>query len=266
MLTPFGAAGLLGAIQGLATFLPISSTGHLALLQILFRGGPSPAELGALHAGTLVAMLVVLRRQIFAAASSAVSLFRRSGAASGADALFVVVGIGPAAAVAGLLHDTARRFAASPLAVAFGLLVTGAVLVASRSAPAGMRDHPSLAQTLVLGAALGAGVLPGVSGTAATVALALLFGVRRVRAFELSMLLLVPMELAASLSATEGGRGMRELTLLFVCAATAFLTGALGLRVLRRSLIRGFFPLFALWVVPLAFATAALAWAWPLRV
>jgi undecaprenyl-diphosphatase len=109
-------------------------------------------------------------------------------------------------------------------------------------------------------------VLPGLSRSGSTIVLALWLGVRPVRAFELSMLISLP---AVGGAVLLEGRHISDLgdglALVALGAIVAFFVGVLALNLLRRSLVRGLFPWFALWVVPLGFATMALAWAWPAR-
>ncbi len=264
MTTPYGNAFALGTIQGLTDFLPVSRSGHAALAEFLFHIEVPPAAHAMLAAGTLAAACFVLRRPLGDAIRDAFGTAGGSplGDAAG-DALFVVTGAGPSIAFAVLVHDTAVRWSASPSAVAFGFLVTGALLAASGASRPSVRDRPSFPQTLILGAAQGAAVLPGLSRTAFTVGLSLLFGVRPVRAFELSVMLGIPMDLFLTLGAARRGFDLADVPVALVAAGGAFAAATVAIVLLRRAVVRGSFSLFAFWVVPLAFATMALAWAWP---
>lgn len=268
---PLAEMILLGVIQGATEFLPVSSDGHLALAQMLF--GVEEASLTVtvlLHAGTLLATFIVLRKPV---AAMLVVLGRAVLRPSiiwhtpaGRDLLFVVVASVPTAIIGLASERLVERLTTSPLAVSLGFFVTGALLIASRWAENGMDDRPSIAGSVIIGILQGIAVLPGVSRSGSTIAAALWLGVRRERAFELSMVLSLPavsgavaLELRHGLVLSESG------PLLLLGIAISFLVGIVALYLLRHAVARGYFPWFALWVIPVACATLALAWAWPAR-
>jgi undecaprenyl-diphosphatase len=107
-------------------------------------------------------------------------------------------------------------------------------------------------------------VAPGVSRSGLTIVTALWLGVRSERAFELSMLMSVPAVAAAVLLESLEGDSMAGHSFALVSGAVmAFAVGLLALSLLRRVVSRGNLAWFALWVLPLALATLALAKAWP---
>ncbi|HEX5098145.1 MAG TPA: undecaprenyl-diphosphate phosphatase, partial [Polyangiaceae bacterium] len=123
---------------------------------------------------------------------------------------------------------------------------------------------PTLAGALLLGVAQGLAVLPGLSRSGTTIAVALWLGVRPRRAFELSMLMSVPAILGAIV--LEGrlafGSALPWVPLL-LGATVALGTGIVALRALRGLVDRGHFGWFAFWAGPLALATMAMGLAWP---
>ncbi|HOU92165.1 MAG TPA: undecaprenyl-diphosphate phosphatase [Polyangiaceae bacterium] len=259
----------LGALQGLTEFLPVSSDGHLALAQLLFdvEDGGLPLNV-LLHAGTLLATVIVLRarvRQSLLAGGRGVIRPRQLlGSVAGRDALVVALATLPTAVIGLLLRDPVERWTSSPLAVGLGFLLTTIALASTRWAERGDDEGPTASVALLLGVVQGLAVLPGVSRSGLTIAVALWAGVRPARAFELSMLISLPaiagavlLEVPALLGAGfDPGRGL-------VGAATAFAVGLLALWLLRGTVVRGHFPLFALWTLPLAVATLAMARVWP---
>lgn len=269
MISPVVEAIVLGAIQGLTEFLPISSDGHLALAQILFHTSEGSLTVTVmLHVGTLLATLVVLRERIGAVVKSTLSalvrpsLFRDDP--GGRDALFVIVASVPTALIGLASRDAVASLSASPVAVAVGFLITGALLLSSRWAPPGTRDHPSVLQAVLVGTAQGIAVLPGVSRSGSTIVLALWLGIRPARAFELSMLVSLPAVLGAVvLEARHVNEISGHFSAVVLGALVAFFVGIFALNLLRRTLVGGLFPLFAVWVVPLGLATLAFAWALP---
>jgi undecaprenyl-diphosphatase len=269
MFGPHGDAALLGVVQGVTEFLPISSDGHLALAEILFElktGGLTFNVM--LHAGTLLATLIMLRRQLGHALSGGLaallkpSLFQRTS--GGRDALVVILASLPTAAVGLLLRDAVSRWTESPLAIGLGFLGTTAMLMLAHATTPGDREQPSFAGAVAIGFAQGLAVLPGLSRSGSTIAVALLLGVRRERAFELSMLISLPAVIGALLLESRHVVGTPfPGTPALIGAGVAFVTGLFALGLLRRIVVGGRFGWFAFWVGPLALATIGMGLAWP---
>jgi undecaprenyl-diphosphatase len=271
MFGPFGDAALLGVVQGITEFLPISSDGHLALAEILFRlqGGGLTFNV-MLHAGTLIATLIVLRAQVGRAVRGGLGalakprLFLESP--GGRDALVVIIASLPTAVIGLLLRDAVERWTESPIAIGFGFLGTTLALMVAQLSPQRDREQPTARGALLIGIAQGLAVLPGLSRSGSTIAVAIWLGVRPERAFELSMLMSLPAVVGALL--LEGrhvfGTPFPGAPAL-LGALVALGTGVFALTLLRRVVIRGRFGWFAFWVGPLALATLALGLAWPPR-
>lgn len=260
---------MLGVLQGLTEFLPVSSDGHLALAEILFGASHAGFALNVLlHVGTLLAVLLVLRRRVGHTFVEGVlgvrapSRFARTP--GGRDALVVLLAMIPTGLIGLGLRSFVEHWRSSPLVVGLGFLVTALVVASTRWANEGEEDWPSLLGSVLIGMAQGIAVLPGISRTGCTIAMALWLGVRPARAFELSMLVSVPAVAGAVLlelpRLTEAPLGW-SAAVLGVLAACA--VGSVALLWLRRCLEAGYFAWFAWWVLPLAIATLALARAWP---
>ena len=256
--------GVLGVLQGLTEFLPVSSSGHLALGQILFGLEDAGLTLNVtLHAGTLLATVLVLRRHVGAAVMDGIRGLavpaRFVTASGGRDALFVVIASLPTAAIGLLLRDAVDRWTASPIAVGLGLCATSLLLLTSRWASPGEREVPFWWGAALVGLVQGLAVIPGISRSGATICVALWLGVRPQRAFELSMLASVPAVLGAVLVevpavlASPVGLGSS-----LAGAVVAFGVGVGALHVLRGAINRGRFAWFAAWTAPLAVAALAL--------
>jgi undecaprenyl-diphosphatase len=266
---PTAEAVLLGAIQGLTEFLPVSSDGHLALAEILFSAKSERLTFNVmLHAGTLLATLLVLRARVASAAVEGVRALARPArfkeTPGGRDALVVILASLPTAAIGFGLRDLVERWTETPLVVGLGFLGTAALLISSRWAPRGTDDSPSMLGAVVLGLAQGLAVLPGLSRSGSTITVALWLGIKPERAYELSMLMSLPAVLGAILlEAPKALKAPEGMGLAAIGAAVAFAVGVVALVILRRALARGHFALFAIWVLPVALATLALARAWP---
>jgi undecaprenyl-diphosphatase len=143
-------------------------------------------------------------------------------------------------------------------------VATSVVLILAGFTKGGGDEHPSIVGALLIGVAQGFAVLPGLSRSASTITLALFLGVRRERAFELSMLMSLPAVLGATLLEAPAAFADRSMLLpALIGALVAFAVGLLALNVLRRIVVAGRFSWFAVWVVPVAMATLAMSQAWP---
>lgn len=253
----------LGIVQGLTEFLPVSSSGHLALFQLWFGAGePSLALSVLVHVGTLLATLIFFRKALVDIVVEVLSGMREPSrfrtTRGGRDAVFVVVASVPTAMIGLLLRDWVEGLMASPIALGICFVVTGALLLSTRWAHDGTKDAPTWRGALVAGVAQGGAVLPGISRSGSTITAALWLGVKRERAFELSMLMSIPAVLGALLleaeHLAETGVSGDFLFVGIVGAVVAFVVGLGALAALKRFVTRGHLAVFALWVIPLGIA------------
>jgi undecaprenyl-diphosphatase len=224
---------MLGVIQGLTEFLPVSSSGHLVLGQRLL-GLTEPHLLFdvAVHVGTLLAVVVVFADDLRLMAMGLVPGRDRD---PGGRRLVILVAVGMVpAAIAGLLfRDAFEALYASTLAVGVALLLTGSMLMLTFLIPNGARN-------LERGGVPTAFVV-GRSG--ATISVGLALGLGRGSAARLSFLLSIPAILGALVLqlAEVGELAMREVAPLLVGGASAAITGYFALRLLVA--ITGYFAL-----------------------
>lgn len=272
-------AAVLGLVQGLAEFLPISSSGHLVLARALFAEGMPAANLAfdvALHLGTTAAVVVVFARDLRPPLGALPLLLRPKAwrAAYASDRgfrLLILLGISAVpAGIAGLKfhHDVDRLEATRPDLVALLLLVTGAWLavaswVARRAVRAGAEGDPGrglgVREALGLGVAQAVAILPGISRSGATLGAGLLLGVRRDVLGPFAFLMsIAPILGAFALKAPELARsdavGGASLA---VGVSVAFVSGVAALKLLLPFVRRGRLEIFAVYclvVGPLAYA------------
>lgn len=253
-------AAVLGFVQGLTEFLPVSSSGHLVLAATWFgfRAEGESLELAidiATNTGTFFAVLVALRRDVwlalrgFLAGLTSASARREDGWHL---AMLVILGSLPTAAIGlGLRSVFETLNAATPVSIA--LMTTGVILWTAPSK--GARSEPrSLGwrDALTAGVAQGLAVVPGISRSGSTIAALLWRDVDAALAARLSFLLY----LVASAGVAILGIGeVREANLgwsaIGVMTLASFVTGWLALLWLFRILKRGRFRWFApyLWLV-----------------
>ncbi len=179
---------LLGLVQGLTEFLPVSSSGHLVIFQTLLG---VEAEGGlvfevALHVATLLAIAAFYRMKIWQLITGL--LARNPDAMRYIGKL--IVGTLPAIVVALAAKDYLERVLSSPLVAAAGLLATGGILWSTRfTLPKASGEEPSWTAALWIGVAQAFAILPGVSRSGSTLAAAVALGVAPVAAAEFSFLL-----------------------------------------------------------------------------
>ncbi len=249
-------AAALGALQGLTEFLPVSSSGHVAIGAHYFDiRETSLALVILLHLGTLLATVLLFRRDIAA-------LIREAGAAIRKPERFVrtsegrtLVGILLATLVTAtiglFLRDTAEAFAADLRLVGYGFLISAAFLLASGIAR-GSSDEVSWPQAIGIGLAQGVAVLPGVSRSGVTIAVAMLLGVQSNAAFRFSFLVSLPAIVGAAVFEASGAAGLGSLGPgAWVGGATALVTGYVSLVILRQIILVGRMWTFAIYLVPL---------------
>jgi len=268
MNSPSTEAVLLGIVQGWGEFLPLSGAGHRALAEILFKlhGGAGYGLL--LRVATLVTTLLVLWPETARAVRDGVRALVRPSrfneTTGGRDALVVLLASVPSALIGLALRAPVERFTGNPLAIGLGFLGTTAALSLAHFAGPGEREQPTLRGALLMGVAQGLGVLPGLSRIGATLSVALLLGVRPARAFELSLLVSLPVLVGSIvLEARESWTTPAPGLFGVVAAVVATGTGVSAAGVLRALVNRGYFAWFAFWVGPLALATMAMGLAWP---
>lgn len=232
---------ILSVLQGVAEFLPISSSGHLALGKSLLGLGEAGLRLDiALHVGTLVAVVVfygaVIRRILIRQEWSYV--------------LKVLLSAVPIGFVGLLFKDQLEATFDSTRAVGGCLMATGLLLTATRFLPRG-EGTVSFLSAVGMGLAQAVAILPGVSRSGMTLAAARLAGVEAERAAEFSFLMSAPPIVGAALLEIVRGVGVAEPVvgevsweLCAVGALVAAIVGYFSLSFLLRSLKSDKFWLF----------------------
>ena len=179
---------ILGVVQGLTEFLPVSSSGHLVIFQE-FLGGRVQSGLVlevALHVATLFAIVCFYNRRL---RELTVGLLRREEASCRYVGKLIVATL-PAVAIGLTLKDVIQAQFAVPAVSGVCLLITGGILWTSRSTIArATRDEPTWRDALLIGFAQAFAILPGISRSGTTVAAGLALGIRAEKAAEFSFLM-----------------------------------------------------------------------------
>jgi len=271
-MTDLAAYILLGLLQGLTEFLPVSSSGHLVVLERLLRVdfGQNLLLEVVLHIGTLAAVIVVLRRELWRLVVDGLRGARlilrgrggqvRAEAPCFGTALAVVVGTIPAALAGVLVKATVNDAIKDPRLASILIVVTGLLLCASRLAPAGTHEDVSPGKGFLVGLAQAVALLPGISRSGTTIIAGYFVGLKRETAARFSFLLAVPaiagagvVEVGLALLRHPGEAGALNTgdVVGLVCgAAAAGVVGWACLVLLFRTIRRGRLHWFAAYCIP----------------
>ena len=198
------AAALLGVVQGLTEFLPVSSSGHLILARAFFGWDPGRFGLAfdvACHVGTLLAVLAYFRSDVVRLTAAAPrALGGREGNWERLGRL-IVVGTIPVVIVGVLFADAIETTLRSPAVVAVTLAVGALGLIAAEWAGSKRRGEESIGygEAFAIGVAQASALIPGVSRSGATLTVAMFLGLRREAAARFVFLLSLPAVLAAAI-------------------------------------------------------------------
>ncbi len=251
----------LAAVQGVAEFLPISSSGHVVILAQLMAEGDSDkldiVDLNvALHLGTLLSILVVYAGRIR-------RLLTHDRRLIGP----LIVATIPAAVVGiSLKLSDSTAILNNPLLAGICLVVTGIMLASTRwiAPPSGDESSIGYRTALLMGLAQSVAILPGISRSGATISCGLATGLTPSRAATFSFLMAVPaiagaglvetLSYAKAMSASSEPFEGTPLLYLAMGATVAFLVGIAALFWLLRWLEKGRFHWFAWWCIPIGIA------------
>ncbi|HEV8669436.1 MAG TPA: undecaprenyl-diphosphate phosphatase [Candidatus Limnocylindria bacterium] len=237
-MNDFAAGALLGVVQGLTEFLPVSSTAHLILVSDLL--GLDPERFGlsfdvALHLGTALAVLLYFARTWI---ELAVGLFRGRWRLPA----LIVLGTAPAA-IAGVLFQSAiEREVRGPLVVAAGLVAGSIVFVAAEAIARQRRviTDVRVIDALVIGVAQAIALIPGISRSGITISAGLVRDLRREDATRFAFLLATPVIIGAGtktlLDARKAAGLFAQPDVLAVGFVLSFLSGLAAVAFMVRFL------------------------------
>ncbi|HMC78008.1 MAG TPA: undecaprenyl-diphosphate phosphatase [Vicinamibacterales bacterium] len=261
----FLAAALLGVVQGLTEFLPVSSSAHLVLARAFFGWNVDEGAFGlafdvALHAGTLVAILIYFRRDI-AVMLAAVPEVLSANRGPGKVGRLIVIGTIPMVVIGLLLAGWLEDHARTPAVIAVTLALGGVWLLAAERFGARTREEDALTAggALLVGTAQAAALVPGMSRSGSTISMAMLLGLTRESAARFSFLLGIPAIGAAA--AKEGvhllktGMTLHDAQLFALGMAVSALVGFLTIKFFLKYLTGHSLNVFAYYRLALAAVT-----------
>lgn len=249
---------ILGVIQGLTEFLPVSSSGHLTLGKALLGIN----EKGILfevvvHLGTLFAVVTAFWPDIVWLLTGFIRLFKQDSPSqepnpkevlAGQYIAFLIWGTIPAVIVGLFFKDYFERAFSSPLLASVLLLVTGTILLLSRLG-LNAKGGVTLKRSVIVGAAQAFAILPGISRSGTTISVGMLCGIRRDEAARFSFLLAIPAIAGAFLlqlkDAIKSPPTEEAFIALLAGFVVSYLSGYLAIRFLMSLVRRGRLDYFA---------------------
>ncbi len=197
---------ILGLIQGLTEFLPVSSSGHLEIGKALFGDTLLPSEsltfTVILHFATALSTIVVFRKEVLEIIKG---LFQFKNNEEFRFSVKIIISMLPAAIIGVLLEDQLEAmFSGKIMFVGFMLLVTAALLLLADKAK-NTKKNVSFSNAFIIGISQAIAMLPGISRSGATISTSVLLGVDRERAARFSFLMVVPLILGKVAKDILGG-------------------------------------------------------------
>ena len=260
-------AAILGVVQGLTEFLPVSSSGHLILARAFFGWDPGRFGLAfdvACHVGTMLAVVAFFRADV------ARLIVAAPGALTGRDGEWerlgrmIIAGTIPIVIVGGLFADEIETRLRSPLVVAITLTIGALGLLLAEGLGRKSREARALGygEAFLIGVAQAAALAPGISRSGATITMAMLLDVERASAARFVFLMSLPAIVAAAakeaLDVAEIGMAGLPITLLAVGLVTSAIVGYLTVKFFVRYLANHSLSVFAYY----RFALAAITVLW----
>ena len=258
------AAALLGVVQGLTEFLPVSSSGHLILARAFF--GWDPGRFGlpfdvACHVGTMLAVIVFFRADVARLIAAA------PGAVTGRDGEYerlgrlIIAGTIPIVIVGGLFADVIEARLRSPLVVAITLTIGAVGLLLAERVGRKSREARELGYggAFLIGLAQASALAPGISRSGATITAAMLLDVQRASAARFVFLMSLPAIFAAAvkeaIDVSAVGMAGVPVTLLAIGLLTSAIVGYVTVKYFVRYLASHSLDVFAYYRFGLAAVT-----------
>ena len=221
---------ILGLIQGMTEFIPVSSSGHLLLAGEALQTGDNLLFDVLLHVGTLAAIIVYFRRDLWQLLKNVAS-----DTPSGKLARLILLATLPAAVIGFLFSDFIDEQLRSPLVVAASLAIVGFLMLIADQLTPRSKDIPyTRRNTMQVGLAQALALIPGVSRSGITITTGLFSGFSRRQAARFSFLLAVPIIAGSAFGVVlSGGEGNSVgYGAIAVAVLVSFASGLLAIRIL----------------------------------
>jgi len=243
-MASFIEAVFLGIVQGITEWLPVSSSGHLVIVQELFNMQQPLVFDILLHFGTLLVIFMVFWRDIIKVLQAIFRLHFRGE--YGKLAIYILIGSVATAVIGIIFRDLFASFFASIRAVSIALLVTGTLLYLTKSyekRPGAKKITPM--DSIIMGIAQGIAIIPGVSRSGATISAGLLRGIRKEKLITFSFLLSIPAIIGALIMEFDASLINQNLFPYIIGTLTATIIGYFSLKFLIKIILKNRFHVFS---------------------
>ena len=254
---------ILGIVQGLTEFLPVSSSGHLELVKAIF-GSDYEQQQGllvtiTLHAATALSTIFVFRKDIFMILSD---LLRFKRGESLNFSLKIILSMIPAVIIGLIFEDFIASLFVGKIALVGVMLMITALLLFLADQVNENNNELNYSNTFYIGVIQAIAILPGISRSGATIALAVLLKIDRNKAARFSFLMVIPLILGSMAKSVMDGDLSQDSTALLpllVGFVSAFITGVFACRwmvaLVKKSQLKYFsFYCFALGALAILFS------------
>jgi undecaprenyl-diphosphatase len=259
-------AAILGVVEGLTEFLPVSSTGHMIIVGHLlgFEGDTAKTFEVVIQLGSILAVVVMFWRRLFGLIGIHFGRQPHEGTGKGRLTLIhILLGMVPAVVLGLAFHDMIKSLF-NPINVMYALVVGGVLLIAAellkpKVARAEGVDDITYRQAFAIGCFQCLALWPGFSRSGATISGGMLMGVSRYAASEFSFLLAVPMMMGATVLDVYKSIGfltLADLPMFAVGFITAFIVALIAIKTFLQIIKRISFIPFAIY----RFAVAAVVY------
>jgi undecaprenyl-diphosphatase len=239
---------VLGIVQGITEWLPVSSSGHIVIFENLF-GISAPIILAlTLHLGTLIAVCAVFWKDIINVLKAIIKLDFKSE--YGKLALFIIIAMIPTAIIGFTFKSTFESFFNNLNAVGIALILTGCFLFICERWE--KKNILGLKESILIGIAQGIAIIPGISRSGATIGTGLLAGVEKQKVARFSFLLSIPAIIGAAVfDVNMTDVASVGLTQILIGMVTSAIVGYLTIKFLLNLINKQKFHWFAVycWVV-----------------
>ncbi|WOJ31506.1 undecaprenyl-diphosphate phosphatase [Citrobacter koseri] len=250
-------AAILGVVEGLTEFLPVSSTGHMIIVGHLlgFEGDTAETFEVVIQLGSILAVVVMFWRRLFGLIGIHFGKQPHEGTGKGRLTLgHIVLGMIPAVVLGLVFHDTIKSLF-NPVNVMYALVVGGLLLIAAeclkpKEPRAPGLDDMTYRQAFMIGCFQCLALWPGFSRSGATISGGMLMGVSRYAASEFSFLLAVPMMMGATaldLYKSWSFLTMEDIPMFAVGFVTAFIVALIAIKTFLQLIKRISFIPFAIY-------------------
>ena len=250
-------AAILGVVEGLTEFLPVSSTGHIIIVGHLlgFEGDTAKTFEVVIQLGSILAVVVMFWRRLFGLIGIHFGKTPHEGTGKGRLTLgHILLGMIPAVVLGLIFHDTIKSLF-NPINVMYALVVGGVLLIAAeclkpKEPRAPGLDDMTYRQAFMIGCFQCLALWPGFSRSGATISGGMLMGVSRYAASEFSFLLAVPMMMGATaldLYKSWGFLTSGDIPMFAVGFITAFVVALIAIKTFLQLIKRISFIPFAIY-------------------